>query len=95
MSAKSNLQLARKYEWYAMLAKNSNNKADQDRYESMAKLALLDAGIQYQTESNEDKTFHYACSNDPSVRKHPVVYVVAGVITAVFLSFVYYFGSLL
>ena len=43
MNTKSNLDLARKYEWNAMLAEHGNNLSEKNRYEAMAKMALIDA----------------------------------------------------
>lgn len=43
MSSKSNLDLARKYEWNSYIARNSGNESEAVRYESMSKMALMDA----------------------------------------------------
>ena len=45
MNAKSNLKLARKYEWNAAMARAQNNTEAAERYDAMAKMATLDAGI--------------------------------------------------
>ena len=47
MSINSNLHLARKYEWNSMMAKMQNDTFESNRYESMAKMAMIDAGIDY------------------------------------------------
>lgn len=52
MSAKDNLQLARKYEWNASMARLQGNTREADRYESMSKMAMIDAGISMTRDNN-------------------------------------------
>ena len=45
MSINSDLQLARKYEWNASMARAQGNIKEADRYESMAKMSMIDVGL--------------------------------------------------
>ena len=97
MSVKSNLELARKYEWNAMLAKNQNDIANQQRYESMARMAMIDAGIQYQKppiiESQPvlHSTYYY---DNNSSENYTLIGILSFVGTLVFILGLAYLGSI-
>ena len=99
MSIKSDLQLARKYEWNAMLAKNQNNIEGQQRYESMAKMAMLDAAISYEDSRNTYITpYHsYTLRHDSEnfVKKHPVVTCFIICSTSLLMIGAYLIGNIL
>ena len=47
MSTKSNLELANKYEWLSMHAKNRGDTQEANMYESLAKMSVINAGLDH------------------------------------------------
>ena len=103
MSSKSNLDLARKYEWNSYISRNSGNESEAIRYESMSKMALMDAA---NDKIREDKykndkykvdtvTFNGYGSNNISLKEHPVYSIIGVIIAIVLIGGAYLLGMVI
>ena len=97
MSTKSNLQLARKYEWNSMMAKASNHNEEADRYAYMSKMATLDAGLDFSDNINsnsntptQNNASNHATITLSDIKKHPVSFILGIGIGSIilFLTFI-------
>ena len=100
MSSKSNLELARKYEWNAMMSKYQSNISSMERYESMAKMATIDAGIDFSRESSYnsvnpinsiDRSINWKSMNS----RERSVCAVSFILTVAFFVALYIFAGIL
>ena len=98
MSVKSNLNLAKKYEWNAYICNNCGDEAGKVRYETMAKMAMLNAADLAASESNKSKhtsntvstnyTYNYA-----DIKFLSPNFIIPAICTSVFLILIYVFGG--
>ena len=96
MSSKSNLDIARKYEWNSYIAKNSGNESDAIRYESMSKMALMDAASDKLREDKNNLDISSPTGHDfVSMKENPIASVVGIIIGIILVGGAYVLGMFL
>lgn len=100
MSSKSNLDLARKYEWNSYVSRNSGNESEAIRYESMSKMALMDAvndkirEDKYKNDKYKVDTVTFS-GNNISLKEHPAYSIIGIIIAIVLIGGAYFLGMVI
>ena len=96
MSVKSNLDLARKYEWYAMFADAQGDKKLADRYSSFAKMSMIDACKGY-SNNNSINPIRTTYSPPPLTKeeiKSPS-FIIGLIVSSLFFIGIYIIGGII
>lgn len=76
----SNLNLARKYEWNASMARAQGDTKEAERYESMSKMALIDAvqdmNRNHINNQSSDNTSYSYCYRASDGKDHTIAFCI-------------------
>ena len=67
MNTKSNIDQARKYEWFSMCAASQGDKDLANRYSSLSKMSMMDAARSYSYENSLNKNFNVIHNRDNEI----------------------------
>ena len=101
MSINTNLEAARRYEWNASMAKSQGDEREANRYEYMAKMALIDTAMEVNKNSVINNRSQYSSSYThtsgylKATKEHPIVATLTVSITSAIIVCAYIIGTMI